>query len=360
MSSQTPRLIVLCAAAGLLTASAEMRGQEEGPRDKRAGLIARAQVWSATDIPRMDLRRGPRYPGSVAPGATIACHYEEEELAGNSPKFSCRMPGDDEALKVKFGGTNGEVYGEVAASRLLWALGFGADGMYPVRVVCRGCPQALGGIAALDGSYFFDPAVVERKAPGEELEPGGQEGWAWPELYSVDERAGGAPQAHRDALTLMAVLLQHTDSKPQQQRILCLDEADEADDDGCERPFLMVNDLGLTFGRASWTNGNTESAVNLDAWSRVPVWKGETGCVGNLPRSLTGTLHNPAISEAGRRFLASLLVQLTDRQLHDLFEVARVDLRPRSPGSGRSGFPAIQEWVDAFKEKRRQIVERRC
>ena len=122
----------------------------------------------------------------------------------------------------------------------------------------------------------------------------------------------------------------------------------------------MVNDLGLTFGRASRTNANDESAANLVGWSGTPVWKGDTGCVGNLARSLTGTLHDPIISEEGRRFLSSLLEQLTDRQLHDLFAVARFDLRPRSPASGRSGFPAIQEWVDAFKEKRRQIAERRC
>ena len=34
---------------------------------------------------------------------------------------------DGEVVKIKFGGENGEVFGEVAASRLLSALGFGAD-----------------------------------------------------------------------------------------------------------------------------------------------------------------------------------------------------------------------------------------
>lgn len=330
--------------------------RDAGPKHTREGIIARSHVWTRTDVARMDLTRGPGGPGSYEAGATVVCEYEDEDLSGNSPKFSCVAAGDDE-LKVKYGGTNGEVYGEVAASRLLWALGFGADRMYPVRVVCRGCPRELGGLAMIGGGQLFDPAVVERKAPGEELEFD-PPGWSWTELDTVNPEAGGAPRAHRDALTLLAVLLQHTDSKPQQQRIVCLDTLGE--DGRCAHPFLTINDVGLTFGRANWTNANAESAVNLDAWSRTPVWKGDTGCVGNLPRSLTGTLNNPTISEEGRRFLASLLTQLTDRQLHDLFEVARFDLRPRSPESGRSGFPAIQEWVDAFKEKRRQIVERRC
>ena len=66
------------------------------------------------------------------------------------------------------------------------------------------------------------------------------------------------------------------------------------------------------------------------------------------------------IGEEGRRFLANLLQQLSDRQLHDLFEVARVELRLRAPGTVSSGFATIDEWVSAFKEKRSQIVDRRC
>jgi hypothetical protein len=100
--------------------------------------------------------------------------------------------------------------------------------------------------------------------------------------------------------------------------------------------------------------------VNLKAWTETPVWKGNEKCVGNLPRSFTGTLSEPEISEAGRRFLADLLMQLSDRQLTDLFEAGRVRLRLRSPGVVDSGFATAAEWVDAFKAKRDQIVQRRC
>jgi hypothetical protein len=92
----------------------------------------------------------------------------------------------------------------------------------------------------------------------------------------------------------------------------------------------------------------------------VPVWKGPTGCVGNLPKSFTGTLENPVISEEGREFLSRLLGALTDAQLRDLFEVARVTLRTRDPIKARSGFATVDEWVAAFKAKRSQIAERRC
>ena len=122
----------------------------------------------------------------------------------------------------------------------------------------------------------------------------------------------------------------------------------------------MISDLGLTFGRASATNANSTSSVNLVAWRETPVWREGTQCTGNLPKSLTGTLDNPTVSEEGRRFLADLLLALSDRQLRDLFEVARVELRVRKPGDASSGFATVDEWVDTFKAKRAEIVERRC
>lgn len=322
----------------------------------RAAAIARAQVWAPTDVATKNIRRGPDERGAFLPGETIRCEYVAKKLSGHTPKFACRTR-DHGELKVKFGGTNGEVYAEVAATRLLWALGFGADRVYPVKVICHGCPESIIGVERADGDLLVDPAAIERKYPGADL-AGEVEGWAWNELDLVSESAGGAPRAHRDALKLLAVFLQHTDSKPEQQRLVCLGASKHAKT--CARPYMMINDLGRTFGRANRTNANLAGSVNLQDWSDTPVWKGERGCVGNLPKSFTGTLENPQISEEGRQFLAGLLVQLSDAQLRDIFDVARFQLRPRLPASGLSGFPRSQEWVDAFKQKRSQIVDRRC
>jgi hypothetical protein len=79
-----------------------------------------------------------------------------------------------------------------------------------------------------------------------------------------------------------------------------------------------------------------------------------------LSRSVTGTLgDDPHISEAGRRFLADLLLQLTDQQLQDLFQVARIDRRSRKPNSSAPP-TSVDEWVAAFKHKREEIVHARC
>jgi hypothetical protein len=68
---------------------------------------------------------------------------------------------------------------------------------------------------------------------------------------------------------------------------------------------------------------------------------------------------HPQISEAGRKFLASLLVQMSDRQIHDLFDVARVERRARDPRTNNAP-PRVAEWVEAFKRKRDQVVQHRC
>jgi hypothetical protein len=329
-------------------------------KNPRAAVIARAHVWERTNIAAADIKTGPKANDTFKFGEEITCTYVKRDLAGKSPKFMCQIGPDDE-VKVKYGGANGEVYGEMAATRLLWALGFGADHMYPVKVICRDCPAAFNGTIRSEHETVFDPAVVERKMPGHAYHP--DEGWSWAELDQVDEAAGGATRAQRDALKLMAVFLQHTDSKPQQQRLICVNEPKtetEGKPPECKHPFMMLNDVGLTFGRANRYNGETKGAVNLALWSQTPVWKNPTGCVGNLPKSMTGTLNDPVISEEGRQFLAGLLMQVTDAQLHDLFEVSRVQLRLRNPGDVMSGFATIDEWVAAFKAKRDQIVGRAC
>jgi hypothetical protein len=228
--------------------------------------------------------------------------------------------------------------------------------MYPVTLICQGCPKAIG-VQSPDGDRLVDPATIERKYSGAEISDASP-GWSWRELDLVSEEDGGAPRAHRDALKLLAAFVQHSDNKPEQQRLVCLDAPSAAP--VCAHSFMLINDLGLTFGRVSRTNANLSSSVNFQKWSQTPVWKGGPGCVANLSKSFTGTLKDPEIGESGRRFLADLMIRLSDAQLHDLFAVARVDLRPQSPEKASSRFPTIQEWVDVFKQKRAQIVERRC
>jgi len=108
-------------------------------KSERRELLKRAQVWAPTDIPSMDLRLGRQGREAFQPGQEVTCDYVyDEDLPGTSRKFNCAITKDD-VVKVRYGEENGKVEGEVLATRLLWALGFGADAVYPVRVRCRGC-----------------------------------------------------------------------------------------------------------------------------------------------------------------------------------------------------------------------------
>ena len=265
-------------------------------------------------------------------------------------------------MKVKYGPRNAEVFGEVLSTRLFWALGFPADRMYPVRVRCHGCPKDPKHSPEMAGKVVvFDPAAIERKLPGRAMETKGDSGWKWSELEDIGPESPPGARAQRDGLKLLAAFVQHTDSKAANQRLLC-PEGQEVGRTGCRRPVLMVSDLGLTFGHAGLLNKNKDS-VDLSTWAQVPVWKDPAQCVAELSGSLTGSLSDPKISEAGRAFLAGLLVQLTDAQLRDLFESARVKRRSSDPSGDpdKDGPPAtVNEWVTAFKLKRAQIVDQRC
>lgn len=324
--------------------------------DARRDAIRRAQVWMPTTVAEKDLMKGPGGHGAFAPEQLVDCKYTRKEMSGNSAKFTCVIPPDDE-IKVKYGRDNGEVYAEVAATRLLWALGFPSDRMYPVKVRCESCPPVPEGtLEQGTAAVLFDPASVERKFKGREIETAPDSGWLWDELDLVSEAAGGAPQAQRDALKLLAVLIQHTDNKAAQQRLICLDEADGVPS-RCAHPLMMVNDLGQTFGRSNLFNRDAVGSVNLKQWSAAHIWSDAKRCIGDLPPSQTGSLQNPQIHESGRKFLSDLLMQLTDLQLHDLFKGARFDDRSERMITVPA---AIDEWVDAFKKKRGEIAGATC
>jgi hypothetical protein len=328
--------------------------------NEREAILERAHVWQPIDTASLDLAAGPPLPTALRIREDLTCRFvfPEKALTGNTPKFRCAV-GPDDVVKVKYGEKNGEVYAEIAASRLFWALGFKVDGMYPARVSCQGCPADPFAASKRDwhlgkpghvGLHVFDPAAVERPLPGSDIEVPGFEGWAWPELDKVNPGAGGAPPAHVDALKLLAVFVQHSDSKPEQQGLMCAPgsaERDPAGNETCTSPWLVVKDLGATFGKATALNS---SKMDLDDWSGARIWRDSTRCVGDLSRSLTGSLENPRISEAGRQFLADRLLLLGDRQIADLFMAARAERRGGT----------VDDWIRVFKLKRDEIVNAHC
>jgi hypothetical protein len=361
---------VLAVVAGILSAGCEHpRPAAPAPHKSalaslddatRAAYLRRAQVWKRIDTPALDLMAGPQDHGAFTFEEEVSCDFVELERRGHSPKFDCALDRKD-VVKVEYGEENGEAFGEVAASRLLWALGFGADHWYPVRVTCRGCSSdPYNQHGPVTGESTIGLAALERRMSGHTIRSIRVNGWSWEELDTVDEAAGGAPHAQRDALKLLAVFLQHTDSKADNQRIVCLPSGHAKDDTGtetCSEPFLYMYDVGLTFGSPQLLrNRNWSSGADLARWRDQGIWKDKRSCVGNLPHTFGSTIQHPHISEAGRQFLADLLLQLSDSQIHDIFAAARMDRRVIH---GKRQEP-IDAWIAVFKKKRDEIVSQRC
>ena len=342
---------------GAWSADAKVRDLDDLTPAERTAHLRRATVWRPTDVKGKDFLAGPQGKGAFKFDEQLTCDYVKANLGGATPKFQCAISPDD-SVRVKYGRKNGEVYAEVAASRLFWALGFGSDRVYPVQVTCRNCPIEpwYWSTEKRVEQTHFELASVERRLEGEKIETKDDEGWTWPELDIVDEAAGGAPRAHRDALKLLMVMIQNSDTKSDQQKMICPPGAvkkDAAGNETCEKPFLYVSDLGYAFGEATLLS---TSKSDLQDWAGEPVWKDPAQCVGNLKKSLPGTLKDPQISEAGRKFLADLLVQLSDKQITDMFTAARVERFHRHPERN----PPLSAWVDVFKKKRDEIVNQRC
>src|SRR5581483_8074783 len=299
-------------------------------QEQRAGLVRRARVWMppATPIEDAQLRHDPPGPGAFKDSDIVTCRFVLRDVGGNTPKFDCDDRG--EVIRVRYGADNAETYTQIAATRLMSALGFPADRLYHVADVrCIGCPadpfpglkclRAKGSpercFPNLDPQHASDfrDALIERQLEGQAIETETRRGWSWSELNTIASR-DPASRAHVDALRLIVMFLNDWDTKHDNQRLLCLGARSDAST--CRNPVAMVSDVGATFG---------PNKLNLERWRTSPVWSDAATCeisMRHLPYQGEGFVE-VRISEAGRRFLADELRRLSQSQLVDLFEGAR-------------------------------------
>ena len=118
------------------TASAHKPAKSKKVSDtERLDALSRARVWQQPHQPisQARLNSAPDQPSA------INCTFLITEVGGTAPKFDCQME-SGERLRVKYG-RSPEIPSEVAAARLLSALGFGADEVTLVeKLRCYGCP----------------------------------------------------------------------------------------------------------------------------------------------------------------------------------------------------------------------------
>lgn len=346
-----------------LIACTSQAAEESGPSPHAVALrqraLAAAKVWQPPPQPVSAVNLGAN-PGDspFSPNEDLVCRFKDQAVGGTTPKFYCELP-TGEIVKVKYGAGNPELPAEVASTRLLSALGFWADRMYVVRSVrCVGCPpypfkalrcqERLGISLCMAGrsdedTVTFPFAVVERRLEGRVIEAREDQGWGWYELDVIDSAQGGSTRAELDALRLLAVFLAHWDNKGPNQRLICLPGADRPDG-GCDRPVAIMQDLGATFGPLK---------LDLHNWRTGPIWKDSRSCDVSMKHLPWGgaTFPDARITEEGRRLLLGLLEQLSDDQLRDLFEGARVVTHNQLSAEAADA----DAWVGAFKGRVQQI-----
>jgi hypothetical protein len=335
---------------------------KERADDVRNDALARASVWSPPAVPiaAADLAANP----GPFPDPAV-CRFQPSAPSGATPKFDCVFEGG-EVLKVKYGSP--EVHSEAAAAHLLSALGFGADRIYMVKTLrCFGCrydPYTQADKFPADYGTFVDfhNVAVERRLPGKAIEGEDSKGWSWDELDKAQGEGRGASRAERDALRLMAVLVNNWDNRDDNQRLLCLPEGYPPQKGGhCGKAIAYMHDVGGTFGRVAGTwnrvrgKGKEERKLDVEAWRRVPVWKDRAACTVGIksPRLHGATFGDTVISESGRRLLADLLAQLRPEQMEALFVGALVD----DFEGGKTASSDPSRWAAALQEKIRQITE---
>jgi hypothetical protein len=379
---------------------------------QRVRYLATARIWSDPGevTPEMvtagrPLKQQSEGLEAVLRGQPLPCDFAKpgKDLGGNTPKFACVTPGGT-TIRVKYSNGskdgNREIFSAVVAAKLLWALGFVSDQIYPITIDCKDCPaDPMAGTGSRARRSYLATFQPEQSHLVIVDKDDADQGWRWGE---VDEAIAKLPEGpvrerqrmHFDALTLLGVFIQHGDRKPEQQRLECrgaLDSSageaqpgkrdsgaavfvERSDGSACSEPVIALQDIGATFGGAGRTS-KSNSKMNLEAWTNRPVFKpakaGAAGavaeCRGNLTVSMAageGGRGDPRVGEAGRAFLEQRLLLLTDAHIRALMATARVEKLSeshewRDPVSGTTHVGS-EAWVAAFKDKVRQITQRRC
>jgi hypothetical protein len=344
--------VLLVAGLGFAVGGFETGDGLPKPAEKdwaaRNKALARAKVFrdEPFEPSKIDFAADPN-TGIVDPNLTV-CKYQPDEISGTTPKFDCVLQNGDTA-KVKYGYTR-EIPSEILTSRLLHALGFGADRVSRVKMVrCYGCPFQPFHMRSLweliNVTEFMDKRInyqnhrdfedvsVERNLDGEPIEIGNERGWGFYELKNINPARGGAARAEVDALRLIAVFIHHWDNKTSNQRLTC-PGSKTAD---CAHPLAMIQDVGSGFG---------PKKVDLQSWQSRPVWGDAASCTVTMKWMpyKGGTFEDVRISEEGRRLLGDRLRRLSRAQVEVLFATAGLD---EVPG-----------WTAAFEDKVNQIVNR--
>lgn len=295
-----------------------------------------------------------------------ADQYKNNSVISLKPKL--KVDGSMTDVKIKYQtrkGSNKEIYAELAATRLLSSLGFAADKNFFVKeVYCQNCSEdPWSESKASPGIRLFSSNITEAKFKGTKIENAVDYGWIPSELknnLSADSEMAKTQSAHRDALLLLSAVIQHSDNKASNHRLLCTGKPDA--DGACPadaKVVAMIQDVGATLGDGKKEMGfiSDSAKMNLRGWSSTRVWKDAANCIANQHATRTENDDGifPTISEAGRQHLAKLLTSFASgpngrARLEKIFSEAQVQELKTNASA----------WADALTKKIQAINNPLC
>ena len=254
-------------------------------QDKVATVPSDVVIWEPVDIKSRDLFRGPTSEGIVPA-------LDKMELIG-------RQPGGNN-LKFRLKDANGrewvakvadESQAEVAATRLLWALGYRTEIDQIVKSL--NIPK----VGNFRNARF--EARDESRKRGER--------WSW-----TNNPYSGTKEF--DGLRLMMAFINNWDLKDE-NNILITENG---------KTYMVVSDLGSSFGKlADRSKSRTGRSVNK------PEHFAEAGFIKSVDNGVLvldyrgmGEDYLKGIKVENARWLADLLLQLSDKQIADAFRAA--------------------------------------
>lgn len=276
----------------------------------------KAVLWQDPgDIGSRNLLDGP---GGAQHRPDSVMTFVEEDLSGSTPKFKVRDRGGVE-WKAKLGL---EARPEVAASHLLWAVGFFTDEDYFLPTLeLENAPAALvrGGESWIQDGRIVNAVRLERISKHKKLGY-----WKWKQNPFRGTR-------EFNGLRVMMALLNNWDVKDENNAIYL-------DPDGIER--YEVSDLGATFGTINYTSSDSDSKSNLPKYkeskflTRIRPAYVNFGTPGARPffplifhlPSYIKRLHlrwiGRHIPRADAKWMGSMLARLSPQQIRDAFRAA--------------------------------------
>lgn len=266
-----------------------------------------------------------------------------------------------------------EVFTEVAATRIMWALGFPADHTYPVAsATCVGCSadpfkdNLKDNKASLrDAGTVFRVASVARDIPLDAIDPEDDETWSWRDVagFYANGQFSRQQKVEYDAYRMALGLITYHNAIDVQNRLVCAEWKEGANDPKiCARPTIFVQDLGSTFGKPKSFLGQNPRGVFGD-WKSQTVFKSPDACELRYP--LDGP--RQPLKEA-QDLLVQRLAALDRDRVKAIFRVARFDLmdqdqlkRLRASGAPDVAEAALNEWTDTFMNRVAEVrAARNC